>query len=146
MNSQTVMEHEHKSLITFYQTTKEEALIIAQKGFPYGDNSSTNHKDYLHLKQTVYFTRSCVQTSPPSEAIICATLNLGRITSIESDENLDLNKHFGWGDGLCDTIYVNRTCRFYLRMPGQIEKWIICINRDVQVNDILDGTFYQPCI
>jgi len=50
------------------------------------------------------------------------------------------------GDGLCDTVYIEKTGRFYLRMPAQIEKWIIIINNNVPVNDTLDGKLYQPCI
>ena len=46
----------------------------------------------------------------------------------------------------CDTFYVKNKQRFYLRMSGEIEKWIIAINANVLVNDILDGTFYQPCL
>jgi hypothetical protein len=146
INFEKLSDNEKKSFIAFHQTTKQEAFDIAKNGFPYGDNNNINYKDYLHLKQSIYFTRSCTQNLSSSEAIICVRLNLGRTKSIIHDENLNLNEYFGLGDGLCDTVYVEKTGRFYLRMPAQIEKWIITINKDVTVNDVLDGTSYQPCL
>jgi hypothetical protein len=145
INVNTLTDQEKKSFIAFYQTTKQEALEIAQNGFPYGDHNSLGHKDYLHLKQNIFFTRSCTKNSS-LEAIICVRLNLGRILPLTTDENLDRNHYFGVGDGKCDTLYIEPTRRFYLRMPAQIEKWIITINKNVQVNDTLDGILYQPCI
>jgi hypothetical protein len=137
-------ENEKKSFIAFYETTKNEALLIAQNGFPYGDSIGNVFKDYLHLKKGIFFTRSC--SSSTAEAIICVRLNLGRAKTIPSDEFLDLDECFGKTDGTCDTIYVQSTRRFYLRMPSQIEKWIVTINANVYVNDKLDGKIYQPCL
>ncbi len=87
-----------KPIIYFYQTTKQEAFTIAEKGFPYGtDNNDIQYKDYLHLKKSIFFTPSCTQNLTPSEAIICVRLNIGR-------------------------LYIEDKDRFYVRMPGQIEK------------------------
>jgi hypothetical protein len=146
INFKTLTDNEKKSFIAFHQTTKKEAFNIAEKGFPYGDNTNSNQKDYLHLKQIIFFTRSCTQNLEPAEAIICVRLNLGRIIPIIDDDNLNLNDYFGWGDGSCDTVYIEKSRRIYLRMPGQIEKWIITITKNVTVNDVLDGTSYQPCL
>ncbi|CAF2945359.1 unnamed protein product [Rotaria sp. Silwood2] len=142
----TLPVDERKSFIAFYRTNKQEALAIAQNGFPYGDNTDTKFKDYLHLKQSIFFTRSCKGGgSSSAEAIICVRLNLGRIETINNDENPNLNNYFGFGDGKCDTVYVKKTRQFYLRMPGQIEKWIVAINAGVPVNDNLDGELYVGC-
>lgn len=147
INFDLLNDKEKKSFIAFYQTTKQEALDIAQNGFPYGDtNNNNNQKDYLQLKRTIYFTRSCSKDSSSNEAIICARLNLGRIKTIPNDTNLNLNGLFGSRDGTCDTIYIQSTGQLYLRMPAQIEKWIITINNNIQVNDVLDGIPYQPCL
>ncbi|CAF0973273.1 unnamed protein product, partial [Rotaria sordida] len=122
------------------------ALDIAQNGFPYGDTTNATFKDYLHLKQTIFFTRSCKKGNDSSaEAIIYVRLNLGQTVTISNDENLNLNNYFAFNDGKCDTVYVRNTRRFYLRMPAQIEKWIIAINANVPVNDDLDGNFYVGC-
>ncbi|CAF2945394.1 unnamed protein product [Rotaria sp. Silwood2] len=143
---ETLSNNEKKSFIAFYETTRQEALDIAQNGFPYGDTTNTGYKDYLHLKQSIFFIRSCKRGgSSPTEAIICVRLNLGRTLVITGDTNPNLNDYFGLGDGKCDTVYVKNTRRFYLRMPGQIEKWIITINTGVPVNDNLDGDFYVGC-
>jgi hypothetical protein len=144
INISTLTDQEKKSFIAFYQTTKQEALEIAQNGFPYGDDSS-GHKDYLHLKPNIFFTRSCTKNST-AEAIICVRLNLGRTLSLTNEDNLNRSHYFGFNDGLQDTLYIESTRRFYLRMPAQIEKWIIIINNNVPVNDTLDGKLYQPCI
>jgi hypothetical protein len=45
-----------------------------------------------------------------------------------------------YNDGECDTIYIESTRRFYLRMSAQIEKWIITINKNVPITKLL--TFY----
>ncbi|CAM4819315.1 unnamed protein product [Rotaria magnacalcarata] len=98
----------------------KEALFIAQNGFPYGDNTNTHFKEYLRLKQSIFFTRSCRRTDgTPAQAIICARINLGRIIMVASDINLKLNDYFAYNDGRCDTVYVKNTRRFYLRMPAQ---------------------------
>ncbi|CAF1277896.1 unnamed protein product, partial [Rotaria sordida] len=142
----TLSDDEKKSFIAFYETDKQEALDIAQNGFPYGDTTNATFKDYLHLKQSIFFTRSCKKGNDSSaEAIICVRLNLGRTETISNDENLNLNNYFAFNDGKCDTVYVRNTRRFYLRMPALIEKWIIAINANVPVNDNLDGNFYVGC-
>ena len=97
------------------------------------------------MKQSIFFTRSCTEKRF-FEATICARLNLGRVISLINDETLDLNNYFAKSDGTYDTVYVESTGRFYLRMPGQIEKWIITLHKTVPVTDGLDGRFYQPCI
>ncbi|CAF4480152.1 unnamed protein product [Rotaria magnacalcarata] len=113
-------DEEKKSFVAFYITTTEEALFIAQNGFPYGDNTNTHFKEYLRLKQSIFFTRSCRRTDgTPAQAIICARINLGRIIMVASDINLKLNDYFAYNDGRCDTVYVKNTRRFYLRMPAQ---------------------------
>ncbi|CAF5026185.1 unnamed protein product [Rotaria sp. Silwood1] len=143
---ENLSDDEKKSFIAFYETTTEEALDIAQNGFPYGDATDKKSKDYLHLKQNIFFTRSCKrENASPAKAIICVRLNLGRLVTMRDDGKLLLNDYFGFGDGKCDTIYVKKTGRFYLRMPDQIEKWIVAINADVKVNDNLDGKFYEHC-
>lgn len=141
--------NEKNAFVAFYQTSKQEALDISEKGFPYGDTTDNKFKDYLHLKQNIFFTRSCQRelttNKSSSEAIICVRLNLGRVSSVMDDGNLKLNEYFAYGDGKCDTIYVKSTRRFYLRMPAQIEKWLIAINENVQVDDNLDTDFYLGC-
>jgi hypothetical protein len=144
INFNTLPDDQKESFIAFYQTNKQEAFHIAQHGFPYGDDTNPTFKEYLRLRKNIFFTRSCTQTTPPSEAIICVRLNLKRVTTIANDQNLNLNTYFGLNDGQCDTIYAQNTRRLYLRMPAQIETWIITINANV--NDVLDGPFYQPCV
>ncbi|CAF5123136.1 unnamed protein product, partial [Rotaria sp. Silwood1] len=93
---ETLSNNEKRSFIAFYETTRQEALDIAQNGFPYGDTTNTGYKDYLHLKQSIFFTRSCKREgSSPTEAIICVRLNLGRTLVITSDTNPNLNDYFG---------------------------------------------------
>jgi hypothetical protein len=146
IDSEILNENLKKSFIAFYQTNKQEALNIAQNGFPYGDHTKKNSKDYLRLKSTIFFTPSCTQNVSSDEAIICVRLNLGRVKTIDFEGDPNLGHLFGRADGTCDTVYVKNKQRFYLRMPGQVEKWIIAINASVPVNDRLDGTFYQPCL
>ncbi|CAF3756379.1 unnamed protein product [Rotaria socialis] len=142
----TLSDKQKKSFIAFYETTAAEALDIAKNGFPYGDTNDSKFKDYLHLKQSIFFTRSCQALNNSSaDAIICVRLNLGRIFTRDNDVNLKLNDYFGFGDGKYDTVYVRNTRRIYLRMPGQIEKWMIVLTTRVAVNDILDGDFYIGC-
>ncbi|CAF3502758.1 unnamed protein product [Rotaria socialis] len=142
----TLSDKQKKSFIAFYETTAVEALDIAKNGFPYGDTNDSKFKDYLHLKQSIFFTRSCQALNNSSaDAIICVRLNLGRIFTRDNDVNLKLNDYFGFGDGKYDTVYVRNTRRIYLRMPGQIEKWMIVLTTRVAVNDILDGDFYIGC-
>ena len=69
----TFTDDEKESFIAFYETTKQEAFEIAKNGFPYGDHDSQGHKDYLHMKQNIFFTHFCSKSSPPSEAIMCLT-------------------------------------------------------------------------
>jgi hypothetical protein len=132
-----------KSFIAFYQTTKQVALDIAVNGFPYGDNINSPLKEFLHLNPNIYFTPSCTQNLNDEEAIICVRLNLGRVVTTDVP---NLHEYFGGADGKYDTVYVKSKGQFYLRMPAQIEKWIIAINANVPVNDVLEGTFYQPCL
>ena len=66
--------------------------------------------------------------------------------SLTISDDVDRNRYFGLGDGLYDTLYIQPIRQFYLRMPAQIEKWIITIKKDALVNDKLDGNLYQPCI
>ena len=143
---ETLNDIEKRSFIALYRTTEEEALKIAQNGFPYGEKEGPHSRDHLILKKSIFFTRSREVNLESKEAIICARLNLGRIHSLINDENLHLNKYFAYNDGKYDTIYIESTHRFYLRMPGQIEKWIITLNETALVNDLIDGTLYQPCI
>ena len=138
-------DDDKKSFIAFHQTTKDEALKIAQKGFPYGDNIGGPNKEYLHLRQNIFFTRSCKTNDPSVQSIICVRLNLGRIKTVDGGDHVDLNQYFAKNDGQCDTVYVKNTGRLHLRMPAQIEKWIISINGGVPVNDHLDKEFYRPC-
>lgn len=100
-------------------------MNIARNGFPYGDNTNLIYKNYLHLKQTIFFTRSCKQNLDTSEIIICARLNLGRTWSIAHDENVNLNDYFGLGDGRCDTIYVIVLFIWYLRNPTRTNKTLL---------------------
>lgn len=75
INFDLLTDQEKKSFIAFHETTKQKAFNIAKNGFPYGDTTNTNRKNYLHLKQDIYLTRSCTQNILPTEAIICARLN-----------------------------------------------------------------------
>ncbi|CAF1335701.1 unnamed protein product [Adineta steineri] len=136
-------DDEKKSFIAYYETTAKEAFEIAQNGFPYG-YSTGPAKDCLHLRKYIFFTRSC--QSPTAEAIICVRLNLGRIIVLQTDENLNLDPYFSRADGQCDTIYILNNRRLYLRIPGQIEKWIVTIKAQVAVNDTLDRKIYQHCL
>ena len=133
-----------KSFIAFHQTTKQDAYIIAQKGFPYGSNTGV-HKDYLHLDRKIFFTPCCNETSTKSEAIVCVRLNLGRVFSVDNDKSLNLDSHFAFGDGQYDTIYVKSNGHLLLRMPAQIEQWIIAIDKSIPVNDALSGSLYRGC-
>jgi len=146
INLDLLKDYEKKAFIAFYQTTKKEAFEIAKSGFPYGDHKNLKFKDYLHLKKGIFFSRSCKANFESKEATICVTINLGRITELTEEAGLDFDHYFSRGDGECDTLYVKSTKKFYLRMPAQIESWIITINEGVIVNDPLDGMIYQPCL
>ena len=141
----TLKDEENKCFIAFHQTTAEQALLIAEKGFPCGKDTSNVQKDYMHLEKDIYFTRSCNFST--SQAVICVQLNLGRVLTLATDENLDLHQYFSRADGSHDTVYIASTRRFYLRVPDQIERWIVTISsREVKVNDKLEGPFYRPCV
>lgn len=146
INLDLLKDNEKKAFIAFYQTTKKEAFEIAKSGFPYGDHKNLKFKDYLHLKKGIFFSRSCKTNFESREATICVTINLGRITELTEEAGVDFDHYFACNDGKCDTLYVKSTKRFYLRMPAQIESWIITINEGVTVNDPLDGMIYQPCL
>ena len=134
-------DNEKESFIAFYQTSKDEALDIAENGFPYGDNSDRVHREYLRLDQNIFFTRSCRTDSHQSyEAVICVRLNLGRVETVDNCTIDELNHYFARNDGLCDTVYIKSKRRIHLRMPAQIEKWVISINGNI------DRDFYGPCI
>ena len=133
-----------KSFIAFHRTTKQDAYTIAQKGFPYGSNTGI-HKDYLHLDPQIFFTPCCHENSIKSEALICVRLNLGRIITVDNDRDLNLDPYFAFGDGQCDTVYVKSNDHLFLRMPAQIEQWIIAIDKSITVNDTLDATSYRGC-
>ncbi|UJR24473.1 hypothetical protein I4U23_005848 [Adineta vaga] len=141
----TLSDKETKCFIAFYQTTTDEAYLIAQNGFPYGSDPANHFKDYLHLRKDIFFTRTCNYST--CEAVVCVQLNLGRtytllnITSID-----DLNQYFTKADGQYDTIYVTHSNRIYIRVPDQIERWIITITPKGKINDDLDGNFYRPCL
>lgn len=62
-----------------------------------------------------------------------------------NDNGLNLDQHFAFGDGQYDTIYVKSNGHLLLRMPAQIEQWIIAIDKSIVVNDALDGTLYRGC-
>jgi hypothetical protein len=136
--STTFTDDQEKCVIAFHQTNKASALDIAQNGFPVQTS--------LQLKQNISFTPSCTPDSTATNVIICVRLNLGRLITINTDGNPNLNQYFQGADGLYDTVYVENKRCFYLRMPGQIEKWIVMIPDRVVVNDVLDGSFYQGCL
>ncbi|CAF1256215.1 unnamed protein product [Adineta ricciae] len=136
---------EKKCFIAFYQTTSDDAYLIAQNGFPYGSDPSNTFKDYLHLRKDIFFARKCDYST--AEAIICVQLNLGRVLTLPNVTNVDeLNVYFTKADGQYDTVYASYTERIYLRVPDQIERWIITITSKGKITDNLDGNFYRPCV
>ncbi|CAF2234514.1 unnamed protein product [Rotaria magnacalcarata] len=124
------------TVIAFYETTKENMFKIVQNGFPKGDN--------LPLEQSIFFTPSIKSNLDIDKAILCVRINLGRFEVIDNSP-VNLNQYFQGGDGLKDTIYVTSESRFYLRMTGQIEKWIVMVSRETKVNDHLENNYYVGC-
>lgn len=149
-----------QSFIAFYQTTEKEALEIAVKGVPLGDNGEIEVKDsplkgngdiegangYTRLKKSIYFTRACSIDFETSEAIICVRLSLGRVKKLSIIGDGILKTNYQSGVGECDTLYLTNEGRIYIRMPAQIEKWIIVFNDKVNVNDKIDRDAYKYCV
>ncbi|CAF3147756.1 unnamed protein product [Rotaria socialis] len=125
-----------QTVIAFYETTKENMFKIVQNGFPTGDN--------LPLEQSIFFTPSIKSSLDIDKAILCVRINLGRFEIIGNGP-VNLNHYFQGADGLKDTIYVTSDSRFYLRMTGQIEKWIVMVSKGTTVNDQLDNNYYVGC-
>ncbi|CAF3148801.1 unnamed protein product [Rotaria sp. Silwood2] len=125
-----------KTIIAFYETTIENMFKIVENGLPCGNN--------LQLQQGIYFTTSITSNLEPEKGILCARINLGRLKMIK-EAPVNLNQYFQGAGGLHDTVYVENLARFYLRMPGQIEKWIVMISSGTKVNDELDSNYYVDC-
>lgn len=130
--------------IAFYATSKDEALQIAEKGFPWGNDRCVGiYRDYLRLKKSIYFSRVCPKGNDKLRAIICVRLNLGRAKVLTNvDENI-LKDYFQTGVGKSDTLYAINQDRIYVRMPAQIEKWIISLEENVTVNDKIIRDCYR---
>ena len=61
----------NQAFIAFYRTSKDEALSIAQKGFPYGVSDTVHQDRYpLRLKKSIYFTLTYPDDLESSEAIM----------------------------------------------------------------------------
>ncbi|CAF3950727.1 unnamed protein product, partial [Rotaria sp. Silwood1] len=121
------------SITAFYKTTSKNAFQIVEYGFPCENN--------LQLQRDIYFTPSVSSNIEPNHAIICARINLGQLSKIKAGP-LDLDQYFERAGYSCDTVYIENLARFYLRMPGQIEKWVVMISSGTTISDELDSNYY----
>ncbi|CAF4918414.1 unnamed protein product, partial [Rotaria sp. Silwood1] len=125
------------SITAFYKTTSKNAFQIVEYGFPCENN--------LQLQRDIYFTPSVSSNIEPNHAIICARINLGQLSKIKAGP-LDLDQYFERAGYSCDTVYIENLARFYLRMPGQIEKWVVMISSGTTISDELDSNYYVGLI
>lgn len=111
-------------------------MSIIVNGLPCEDN--------LHLKENIYFTTGTRANLEPDKAILCARINLGRLKIVQHGP-VNLNQFFQGADGSHDTVYIKDESKLHLRMPGQVEKWIVMLPGDAEVNDDLMSEYYAGC-
>lgn len=133
-----------RPFVAFYRTSVDDALTIAEKGFPYGTSDASKHQ--LRLKRSINFMLTCPDDLESLEAIICVRLNLGQIKKTPYDDNATLTQYFESDDEKCDSLYITKKKRLYVRMPGQIEKWLITINDNDKMKEKFDASYYEYCL
>ncbi len=129
---------DNQRIIAYYVTTTKNAIEIAQYGFPVNRER--------RLKSDIVFMRT-VETWNDGEtenntAIICARLNLGHVSNVETRDEFDFDAHINQTRTL-QTIQLLPDGYIKVRFPGQIENWIISIQAD---DDKSFSSHYDGCI
>ncbi|CAF1223661.1 unnamed protein product [Adineta steineri] len=118
---------DNQIIIAFYQTTAEEAKIIAQWGFPV--------TGYRIVAANIIFTRT-LESSNNSTAIICARLNLGKMAEVQEISE----PHFPSPE--TNSLICRPLNQIRVRYPGQIENWLIALRSP---DDTFDASLYEGC-
>ncbi|CAF1295949.1 unnamed protein product [Didymodactylos carnosus] len=141
---------DNQIVIGFHQTSKEAAYSIAKNGFSVSTQGM--------MGRGVYFALSINHTEFKANqygAIICATVNLGKVLRIERRQvpvDIDVRAQ-NYDSVYCD--HPNGYDEFCVRRPQRIESWIITVNQslDIQpgldqavVHDPFEGDVYEGCM
>ena len=126
-------------IIAYYVTTNDQAIAIAQYGFPVDF--------YRKLDPNIYFTRT-VETwntaeATHSTAIICVRLNIGHVFHVTTINEFDFGAHNNRYP-LPQTLQLFPGGFIKVRFPGQIENWVITLRTNT--NDTFDVSTYDGCI